>query len=193
MNLTKRANCHTAMDSRWAMLSGIMMGISVFSRIVYYFGLTNLNDLGAMKLVTHVVLPMIVAACFLVVVKVLHRNSPLIIGCAMAACAVSYLLVMDMTATGMVGAFLMILTVALFIVTGMGYVPMRLPLLVMGLAMALYRLLTTDLLVNILPLSKFDPIAYLPEMSNLFSFLAIAAICPVLRLDLIKTSVPEET
>lgn len=182
MNLTKSVRCHIRLDSSWANSSAVCMGIAVFVRTVYYFGLTNLRDFSGFDLAVQVVLPMIVAAAYLILIRGLRLNSPVLTGAIILVFSVNYLLVMRTSATSIVGGILLVLTSILFLVTGLGYIPARYPLTILAAVMVAYRFLTTDLLSCILPLSRFHPVAYLPELSNLFGFLAIGTMCPALQL-----------
>lgn len=180
MNLTKTARCHIRMDSKWAHLSAASMGVSVFIRTVYFFGLINLRDLGGFSLVMEVILPMLIAAGYLVMIKVLRLNSPTLFGGLIGVYALNYLILMNKDAAGILGGILLIATAATFIATGMGYVPMRWPVLVCAGTLAAFRFIFIDLFGYLLPLSEFHPVAYLPEASNLFGFLAVALMAPAL-------------
>ncbi len=182
MNLTKSVRCHIRMDSRWANASAVWMGLSIFLRTVYYFGLVNLEDLGGLDLSMQVVFPMIVAAAYLLMIKALRLNSPILVGGLVAAYAINYLMIMDGSASAIAGAVLLVATAVLFVATGMGYVPSRMPLIAAGIATLAFRFVVVDLMTYILPLSQFRPIAYLPEVSNLCGLAAIAAMCPALQL-----------
>ena len=182
MNLTKSVRCHIRMDSRWANASAVWMGLSIFLRTVYYFGLVNLEDLGGLDLSMQVVFPMIVAAAYLLMIKALRLNSPILVGGLVAAYAINYLMIMDGSASAIAGAVLLAVTAVLFVATGMGYVPSRMPLIAAGIATLAFRFVVVDLMTYILPLSQFRPIAYLPEVSNLCGLAAIAAMCPALQL-----------
>ena len=182
MNLTKRVRCHIRMDSQWAQLSAVCMGLSIFLRTVYYFGLINLRDLGGFNVTMQVILPMAVAAGYLLMIKALRINSPTLFGGLVALYAANYMLIMDGSGTAIAGAILLVATAALFVGTGMGYIPDRMPLILAGIATFVFRFLVVDLMTYILPLSQFHPISYLPEASNLFGLAAIAAMCPAVQL-----------
>jgi hypothetical protein len=156
------------------------MGVSVFIRTVYFFGLINLRDLGGFSLVMEVILPMLIAAGYLVMIKALRLNSPTLFGGLIGVYALNYLILMNKDAAGILGGILLIATAGTFIATGMGYVPMRWPVLVCACTLAAFRFIFIDLFGYLLPLSEFHPVAYLPEASNLFGFLAVALMAPAL-------------
>lgn len=182
MNLSKSARCHIRMNSRWAYLSAVCMGISVFIRTVYYFGLVNLRDLGGFALATEVILPMIIAAGYLIMIKGLQLNSPTLFGSLIGVYALNYLLLMRIDATGIIGGVLLVVTAGVFIATGLGFIPIRMPVVAASAVLVLFRFFIVDLTGYILPLSEFRPVMYLPEASNLFGFLAVALMAPALQL-----------
>ena len=182
MSLTKSARCHIRMDSKWAYLSAVCMGVSVFIRTVYYFGLINLRDLDVFSLIMEVILPMMIAAGYLIMIKGLRLNSPTLFGGLIGVYSLNYLLLMNKDAAGIVGGVLLIVAAGTFIATGLGYVPMRLPVLAAAGVLAAFRFFVIDWMGYVLPLSQFNPVAYLPEASNLFGFLAVALMAPALHV-----------
>ncbi len=186
MNLTKLARCHIRMSSRWASLSAVCMGISVFLRTVYFFGLTNLRDLDGFQIALQVVLPMVIAAGYLVMIKGLQLNSPILFGGLIGVYAANYLMLMRYDAMGLAVGVLLVVTAVLFVITGLGYLPNRMFVIGSALVLALVRLFAVDLGGYLLPLAQFRPVAYLPEGSNLFGILAVALMAPALQLTLLN-------
>lgn len=182
MNLNKSARCHIRMQSSWASASAVCMGISVFLRTVYYFGLINLRDLNGFEIAMDVIFPMAIAAGYLVMIKALQLNSPTLFGGLIGLYAVNYLMLMNATTAGVIVGVLLVITAALFIATGMGYVPNRIPVVAASMVLVLFRLVVVDLLGYVLPLTEFRPVAYLPDASNLFGILAVALMAPALQV-----------
>lgn len=178
MNLTKSYRCYIQMDSRWANASAVCMGCSMFLRSVYYFGLINLMDLNGFDIFMQVILPMMIAGGYLVMIKALRLNSPVLFGGLIGIYALNHMITMGTSASAIVGGLLLAATAVLFAATSMGYIPSRMPLIAVSMAALALRFLAVDLLTYILPFSQFHPVAYLPEASNLFGQAAIAAICP---------------
>lgn len=189
MNLTKCVRCQIRMDSRWANASAVCMGLSIFLRTVYYFGLTNLRDLEGFSLGVQVIVPMVLAAGYLLVIRGLRINSPILVGGLMTAYAVSCIVMTDAGAAGIFAGVVLIAAAVLFVVTGIGYLPNRLPLIAAGAAALLIRFVAVDLMGCILPLAEFRPMAYLPEASNLLGVAAIAVMCPALYLRPLRRTV----
>lgn len=182
MNLTKYARCHIRMQSRWASASAVCMGISVFLRAVYYFGLINLRDLNGFEIAMDVIFPMIIAGGYLVMIKGLQLNSPTLFGGLIGLYAVNYLLLMNATAAGVIVGVLLVISAALFIATGMGYIPVQTPVVAAAGVLVLFRFVVVDLNGYILPLAEFRPVDYLPDASNLFGILAVSLMAPALQL-----------
>ncbi len=193
MSLTKSVRCHIRMDGRWANASAVCMGLSIFIRAVYYFGLVNLKDLNGFDISMQVILPLIVAAGYLLMIKALRINSPILFGGLVALYAVNYILIMDGSSSAIAGAVLLLATAALFVGTGMGYIPIRVPLIAAGIATLVFRFVVVDLIGYIFPLADFHPVAYLPEASNLFGLAAIATMCPAVQLSPIRRNAESES
>lgn len=188
MNLTKLARCHIRMQSRWASASAVCMGISVFLRTVYYFGLINLRDLNGFEIAMDVIFPMVIAAGYLVMIKALQLNSPTLFGGLIGLYAVNYLLLMNATTAGVVVGALLVITALLFIATGLGFLPNRIPVVAAAAVLVLFRLVVVDLNGYILPVMEFRPVAYLPDASNLFGILAVALMAPALQVSRLHVS-----
>lgn len=185
MNIEKRARCHIRMNSHWAFFSAVCMGLSVFVRTVYYFGLINLRDLDGFSLATQVITPMIIAAGYLIMIKGFRINSPILFGGLIGAYALNYFLLMNVNAAGILTGVLLAATAALFVATGLGYFVTRIPVVCCGMVLVLVRMISVDLLSWLLPFSEFRPVAYIPEASNFFGILAVVLMAPALQLSLL--------
>jgi len=61
---------------KWSGLCIILMGLSFFLRIVYYFGLVNLEDIGGGEVFGCLILPLIVCGTFIILFRALKWNAP---------------------------------------------------------------------------------------------------------------------
>lgn len=179
MVIQKNAHCQIRMDSRWVDWSAACMGFAVFFRAVYYFGLINLRQLNGFELVIQVILPLISAAAYLIVLKGIRLNSPALIGGLAMLFAVNYFF---MGISHILAGILLACVTVIIMAAALGYVPMRLPVVAAGMVLILLRVLTVDLFGYILPVQEFKLMAYLPEFSSLFCFLAVGLICPALSI-----------
>lgn len=66
--------------SKWLMPSALLMGLSFFCRIVYYFGLTNLSTCSFGEVVFYMVLPLLLCGGYVVAMSALKLNAPGIYG-----------------------------------------------------------------------------------------------------------------
>ena len=57
LNVSKSMTCRLAAKGRWGESAAAWMGLSFFLRMVYYFGLKNLNDVPVFEIIFSVVLP----------------------------------------------------------------------------------------------------------------------------------------
>ena len=182
MKLTRSARCHIRMDSKWVYASAICMGVSFFIRTAYYFGLVNLRDLDIISLIAEVILPMIIAAGYLIMIKGLRINSPALFGGLICVYSINYLLLTELNASGVFGGVLLITVAGIFLVTGLGFISVRMPILVAAGILALFRLLVIDIIGYLLPIDQFSLLTYLPESSNLFGLMAVTLLAPALHV-----------
>ena len=192
MTYTKRVRCFFRLNSAWAQCSAICMGLSIFIRAVYYLGIMNFNDLTGTILAIHVILPVVLAAAYLIMLRGLRFNSPMLMGALACGYAISYLLITDGSGTALVGAALLVLTAGLLVVTGMGVLTTRIPLLLAALATLAYRVIVIDWMHCFHAPEGFRLIAYLPELSNFFGLFAILVMCPSVRLVPIQRTIPRQ-
>ena len=180
MNLKQSVRCQMQMDSRWIQMSVVFMGLSVFLRAVYYLGLTNFQDLSAFQLMVQLILPVVVAAVYLILIKGLNMNSPILLGILSGLYALDYLLSMEKGET--VSAVLLAVNVAVFLATVFGYLYDTKPVVIAGILSMVYRVAFVDLVGYIFPLSEWHMIAYIPLLSNMCAVLAIGLLSPALQL-----------
>ncbi|MBQ7331063.1 MAG: hypothetical protein IJW94_04655 [Oscillospiraceae bacterium] len=67
-------------ESKWLNYSVIAMAVSFFATMVYYFGACNFADLGFVKIVFGAILPALLSAGFVVLLKVKKWNAPGVYG-----------------------------------------------------------------------------------------------------------------
>lgn len=192
MTYTKRVRCFFRLNSAWAQCSAVCMGLSIFIRAVYYLGIMNFNDLTGTILAIHVTLPVVLAAAYLIMLRGLRFNSPMLMGVLACGYAVSYLLITDGSGTALMGAALLVLTAGLLVVTGMGILTTRIPLLLAALATLAYRVIVIDWMHCFQSPEGFRLIAYLPELSNFFGLFAILVMVPSLRLVPLQRTMPRQ-
>ena len=184
MNIKKIARCHVRMDSRWVSLSAALMGLSVFLRTVYYFGVVNLRDLDHFRLAMEVIVPLVLAGGYLIVVKGFQFNSPVLVGCFMGLYGVNYLLIHSDGGAGIAcGVILMILAVGM-IVTGLGFLPNSIPVIGTALVLALVRLIAVDFNGYFQSMDASGVMDYLPVGANLLIFLSLSLMAPPLNVTL---------
>ena len=182
MKTKKLARCQIRMDSRWVSLSAACMGISVFLRTVYYFGLINLRDLDSFTLAMEVIVPMVLAGLYLLVVKGLQLNAPVLLGIMIGLFSINALVPNHNGTMGIVAGVLMLLLAVVYVATGLGLLPNRIAVVLLAMAVVGVRIWGVDLRNYILPLESLDLMAYLPEAAGLFSFLSVSLIAPPLSM-----------
>lgn len=182
LKLRKSMTCRLAARGKWGEAAAAWMGLSFFLRMVYYFGLKNLNDVPVFEIVFSVVLPLAVSVAFILMLKLQKLNHPIAAGALAVVFAVDYFFAEQMSFGGIVSGILVLGMSGLILAAVLGYIPERKWLLWAGMAALAFRMLFVDLFGYILPLSQLRLFAYIPRASNLFGIVAIACLCAALRL-----------
>ena len=182
LNVSKYMTCRLAAKGRRGESAAAWMGLSFFLRMVYYFGLKNLNDVPVFEIIFSVVLPLAISVAFILMLKLQKLTHPVAAGGLAVAFAVNYFLAEQMNVWGVLSGILVLGVAGLILAAVLGYVPERKWLLLAGSAAIGFRVVLVDLFGYILPLSQWKLVAYIPRASNLFGVLAIACLGAALRL-----------
>lgn len=177
----KNTACRLKSDSKWAVRAAAWMGLSFFLRMVYYFALVNLLDLPGMELVFCVILPLIISAAFILMLKMPKLTTTLNVGILAAVFSVNYFFTEPVNLGSILSGILVLVMSGLIVAVVLGYVPPCKWLLWAGFAALGFRLLFVDIVGYILPLSEFRIIAWIPRASNLFGVAAVACLCSALN------------
>ena len=183
LKLSKTTTCRLNARGTWGERAAAWMGLSFFLRMVYYFGLKNLNDIPGFEIVFSVVLPLIISVAFILVLKLPKLTHPMAAAGLAVAFAVNYFFTEHMNFGGVLCAILVLAMAGLVPAAVLGYVPHRKWLLYAGTGVLAFRVLFVDLIGYLLPLSELKLIAYIPRASNLFGVMALACLCAALELE----------
>lgn len=170
MQLKKYARYQVDFSSKWTTSFGVLMGLSFFLRIVYYFGLKSLRDVGFIELLTSALVGIILCGGTVVMLNVLRRNAPGLYG---IIGAVQCLLVFVVTCTtGNWGRIILALvwytlTAVILLITVSGKLPGRLLAALMFALCVVVRLLFFDL-------GHLGIISWVKELAVLSSLSAVA-------------------
>lgn len=182
LKFEKNMTCKLAARGKWGNAAAAWMGLSFFLRMVYYFGLKNLNDVPGFEIFFSVVLPLAVSVAFILMLKLPKLNHPMAAAGLAAGFAVNYFLTEQMGFGGILSGLGVLAMAALIVAAVLGYVPERKWLLWTGLGAMGIRVLFVDLFGWVLPLLKLQFSGAIPAASNLFGVLAIASLCAAMRL-----------
>lgn len=129
MQLTQYTRYHINFGSKWIAACGALMGLSFFLRIIYYFGLMSLRDVGIIELLTSAIIGIILCGGFVVCMICLRMDAPGLYGLAGAAQCL-FLIILSFTSGSAARIVLAIvwygLTAAILLATVGGYLPGRL-------------------------------------------------------------------
>ena len=182
LKLVKNMSCRLAARGKWGNLAAAWMGLSFFLRMVFYFGLTNFNDLGASELIFRVTLPLLISVAFILVLKIKALGIPLAAGVLSVLFAVNYFLAENMSLGGVVSGILVLALSGMILAAVLGYIPQRKWLLWAAVGVLAFRLIFVDLLGYILPLGELKLFAYIPLASNASGAAALSSLSAALRL-----------
>ena len=163
--------------SPWATRCGALLGVSLFIRVVYFFGLRNLTECGAGTVIFDMILTMGLCVGFLVLFSAMRRNVPGIY--AIMGAGFCLLLMISTFASG--DALRIVLAVLGYILAGGvlvltigGYLPGKLLSSVLFLLTAVVRLLAFDL-------GKVDLFTMVIELSWLLILIAMFSLTCALK------------
>ena len=183
LKLSKSMTCRVAAEGRWGNAAAAWMGLSFFLRMVYYFGLQNMNDVPGFEIAFSVVLPLLISVAFILCLKLEKLNYPIAIAGLGVAFAVNGFLNEPMGLGTVLSAVLVLAMAGLILAAVLGYIPERKWLLWAGMAVLGFRALFVDLFGYILPLGDWQIVAWIPMASNLCGVVALSALCAALKLE----------
>ena len=183
LKLSKSMTCRVAAEGRWGNAAAAWMGLSFFLRMVYYFGLQNMNDVPPFEIGFSVVLPLLISVAFILCLKLEKLNYPIAIAGLGLAFAVNGFLNEPMSVGVVLSAVLVLAMAGLILAAVLGYIPERKWLLWAGMAVLGFRALFVDLFGYILPLGDWQIVAWIPMASNLCGVAALSALCAALKLE----------
>ena len=129
MNLKQYTRFSVNFDSKWIAAASAMMGLSFFLRIVYYFALVSLRDVGFIELMSSVIIGILLCGGFVVCLQCLRMNAPGLYG--MIGAAQCLMIIILSFTTG--DAWRIVLAIIWYVLTGLillatvgGYLPGRL-------------------------------------------------------------------
>ena len=80
MKLKQYTRYQMDFQSNWTSSCGILMGFSFFVRLIYYFGLTNIYDMGIVEILFTMILGTALCLGYLITLSVMRLNAPGIYG-----------------------------------------------------------------------------------------------------------------
>ena len=165
---------------KWIRKCAAIMGVSLFIRVVYFFGLMNFSECGVMQIIFDMVLCMGLSVAFLVFIAALRQNAPglyALMGCG-------FILLMMITTFSSGNALRIILAIlaysgAAVVLLGTvgGYVPGKMLATLTLLLPTIIRFLAYDL-------GKLGLFTWVLEISRLL--VVISLLCFVWTLKPIK-------
>lgn len=183
MKLKQYTRYQINFNSKWTSVCGVLMGISFFLRLIYYFGLTNIYDVGFVEILTTMILGTALCLAYLITLSVMRLNAPGVYGILGAVHC--FLLVMGTFSSGdAVRIVLAVLWYALaagvLLMTVGGYLPGRLLSSLMFIIPALVRFFAFDL-------GHVGLLQWVREFGVLFALVGLACLPMGLKFGTQKT------
>lgn len=148
MQLRKYTQFHVDFSSKWTSACTVLMGLAFFLRIVYYFGLMSLRDVGIIELLTSAILGIALCGGAVVCLNIMRLNAPGLYG-LMGAAQCLFVVILSFT-TGSVSRIILSviwysMTAVVYLATVGGYLPGRLLAALMFAVSIFVRLFFFDL------------------------------------------------
>ncbi len=128
MKLKQYTRFQMNFSGKWVNVCGALMGVSFFLRIVYYFGLTNLADIGMGEILVEMALGILICGLFLLLLSCIHLNAPGLYG--ILGTAYCLILIVGLFSGGWVrillGTVWYLLSAVVLLATVGGYLPGKL-------------------------------------------------------------------
>ncbi|MGN0998277.1 MAG: hypothetical protein ACI4PO_01835 [Faecousia sp.] len=148
MQLTKYFDFRMNFKRSWTSASGALMGVALFSKMVYYFGLTDIGQCGFFEILFSMALPVLLCACYIILLRFVKLNAPGIF--AILGAVLYFLVMVDNIHSG--GVLRVVLSLAayltaifLLIATVAGYLPDKIFVLAIGFLIPVFRFFLYDL------------------------------------------------
>lgn len=148
MKLKQYTRYQMNFQSKWTQVCGGLMGFSFFLRLIYYFGLTNIYDIGFVEILTTMILGTALCLAYLITLSVMRLNAPGVYGVLGAVHC--FLLILGTLSTGDFGRILLAvlwyaLAAGVLLLTVGGYLPGKLLASLMFVIPILVRFFVYDL------------------------------------------------
>ncbi len=177
MKLKQMVRYRMKLGSGWLTASLACAGFAVFCIALYYFALTDIAAVKTGELVLQVILPMLWLVAYMVVLKGVQLNIPLVYG-GMGALYCILMIIWGFQQPTILGAaggtVFYLLAAAALVATTMGLIPGKYFLATAFGAVVLMQLFWHDLDVYVLPLA-FK--AYLPSLFKVSGVAALSFLC----------------
>ena len=168
-------------DGRQHFAAAALMGVAFFLRAVYYFGFTRPETVGAWNLIIFLILPMLVEAAFMVLMRGIRYNAPGVYGILGAAYCLLFIL-QNFQSGSVVRIFLSVIA---YLICGAALVTVTGGLLSRGVAVtALFATLAVRFLF-------FDLSGYIFSFRVIGFIQEAAALCGILSLGCLSFGLKE--
>ena len=172
MKLKQYTRYQMDFTSKWTQVCGGLMGFSFFLRLIYYFGLTNIYDIGFVEILTTMLLGTALCLAYLITLSVMRLNAPGVYGVLGAVHC--FLLILGTFSSGDVGRILLAvfwyaLAAGVLLLTVGGYLPGKMLASLMFAIPILVRFFAYDL-------GHVNLLQWVRELGILFALIGLACL-----------------
>lgn len=172
MTLKQYTRYQMDFKSKWTSVCGALMGFSFFLRLIYYFGLTNIYDVGFVEILTTMILGTALCLAYLITLSVMRLNAPGVYGILGAVHCLLLILGTFSTGDGVriaLAVLWYVLAASVLLMTVGGYLPGRLLASLMFAIPVLVRFFVYDL-------GHLGLLQWVREFGILFALVGLACL-----------------
>ncbi|MBE6934678.1 MAG: hypothetical protein E7462_06505 [Ruminococcaceae bacterium] len=172
MTLKQYTRYQIDFKSKWTSVCGVLMGLSFFLRLIYYFGLTNIYDLAVVEILSTMIPGAVLCLAYLFTLSVMRLNAPGVYGILGAVHC--FLLMFGTFSSGdgvriALAVIWYVLAAGVLLLTVGGYLPGRLLASLVFFVPAVVRLFVYDL-------NHVTLLQWVREFGVLFALVGLACL-----------------
>lgn len=175
----KRDRYHVDMESGGIFACTALMGVSLFLRVMYYFGFTRTETVGFGELLLWLILPLLLEASFIILLRGFRMDAPGLYGILGTACCLLLLL----QSMGYDSLLRMILGIIIYVICGGILLGVTAGLLSSQIGVTLFFVTgVVRILLDVKPyILEFHPVALMIEAAGVCMVLALGCLATGLK------------
>lgn len=175
----KRIHYHVDMESKGIFICTALLGVSLFLRVMYYFGFNRTETLGFGEIALWLILPLLLEVSFIVLLRGFQLDAPGLYGILGAACCLLLLL----QSLGYDSLLRMIMGIIIYVICGGILIGVTGGFLSKEMGMTLFFVTgAVRILLDVEPyILEFHPVALMIEAAGVCTVFALGCLAAGLR------------